>query len=154
MTPGREVEISLSLSLLRSQSCRPNRAGALVHWCGRVAEWQGNRVALQSASSCIHLHPPASACIHLHPPAEWQSGTAESTIIRRDRWVMGETGEAQLWQLQSNHMIKCIGVKMAIRCENCPTVFNTAVNLKVHMTNKSCEIQCNLCDKTLKREGI
>lgn len=50
-------------------------------------------------------------------------------------------------------MTKCIGVKKAIKCENCPTVFNTAGNLKVHMTNKSCEIQCNLCDKTLKREG-
>ena len=46
-------------------------------------------------------------------------------------------------------MTKCIGVKKAIKCENWPTVFNTAVNLKVNMTNKSCEIQCNLCDKTL-----
>ena len=51
-------------------------------------------------------------------------------------------------------MTKCIGVKNAIKLKNCPIVFNTAGNLKVHMTNKICEIQCNLCDKTLKREGI
>ena len=132
VTPGREVEISLSLSLLRSQSCRPNRAGALVHWCTHPplvhcrmalqsgsAEWQSGRVAgwhrrvhppasacrvaewhcrvHQSPPECIHLHPPASTCIHLHPPAEWQSGTAESTIIRRDaRHNCGSFSDPQL----------------------------------------------------------
>ena len=39
------------------------------------------------------------------------------------------------------------------KCENCHTVFNTAGNLNVHMANKSFEIQCNLCDKTLKSAG-
>ena len=51
-------------------------------------------------------------------------------------------------------MTKCVGDKKAIKCENCPAVFNTAGNLKVHMNNKSCEIQCNLCDKTLKSAGF
>ena len=50
-------------------------------------------------------------------------------------------------------MTKCVGDKKEFKCENCPAVFNTASNLKAHITNKSCEIQCNLCDKTLKSAG-
>ena len=49
-------------------------------------------------------------------------------------------------------MIKCVGEKKAFKCENCPATFNKADNLKVHMTNKRCSVQCNLCDKTLKSE--
>ena len=114
---GRQPRLSLSLSLLRSQSCRPNRAGALAHWCihplvHSSAEWQSGRVAPQSASTCIRLqsgrvalqsppestrvHPPASACIHLHPPAstcrvaEWHCGVHHHQA----------RCQAQLWQLQ------------------------------------------------------
>ena len=51
-------------------------------------------------------------------------------------------------------MPKCVGDKNLFKCENCPAVFNTARNLKAHITRKSCdEIQCNLCDKTLKSAG-
>ena len=50
-------------------------------------------------------------------------------------------------------MTKCVGDKKEFKCETCPAVFNTAGNLKAHITNKSCEIQCNLCDKTLTSAG-
>ena len=53
---------------------------------------------------------------------------------------------------RNSHMIKCVGEKKAFKCENCPAAFNRADKLKVHMTNKSCEVQCNLCDKTCKGE--
>ena len=53
---------------------------------------------------------------------------------------------------RNSHMIKCVGEKKAFKCENCPAAFNRADKLKVHMTNKSCEVQCNICDKTCKGE--
>ena len=48
--------------------------------------------------------------------------------------------------------LKCVGEKKAFKCENCPATFNKADNLKVHMTNKRCSVQCNLCEKTLQSE--
>ena len=53
----------------------------------------------------------------------------------------------------TSHVTKCIGEK-SFKCENCPAVFNTEGDLKVHVTNKSCPIKCNLCDKTLKNAGF
>ena len=53
----------------------------------------------------------------------------------------------------NSHMTKCVGDKKESKCENYPAVFNTAGNLKAHITNKSCEIQCNLCDETLTSAG-
>ena len=41
-------------------------------------------------------------------------------------------------------MTKCGSDKTEFKCEKCPAVFTTAGNLKAHITNKSCEIQCNL----------
>ena len=52
----------------------------------------------------------------------------------------------------TSHVTKCIGEK-SFKCENCPAVFNTEWNLKVHVTNKSCPVKCNRCDKTLKNAG-
>ena len=51
---------------------------------------------------------------------------------------------------RSSHITKCVGDKKAIKCESCPAAFNTLASLKVHKTNKRCEIQCSICDKTLK----
>ena len=51
---------------------------------------------------------------------------------------------------RSSHLAKCVGEKKAIKCENCPALFNRTENMKVHMTNKRCEIKCNFCDKRLK----
>ena len=50
---------------------------------------------------------------------------------------------------RNSHTIKCVGEKKAFKCENCPATFNKADNLKVHMANKRCSVQCNLCEKTL-----
>ena len=36
----------------------------------------------------------------------------------------------------TSHLTKCIGEK-SFKCENCPAVFNTEGNFKVHVTNKS-----------------
>ena len=52
----------------------------------------------------------------------------------------------------TSHVTKCIG-ENSFKCENCPAVFTTEGSLKVHVTNKSCPIKCNLCDKTLKNAG-
>ena len=53
----------------------------------------------------------------------------------------------------SSHMKKCVSRERDFKCENCPAVFNTEWNLKVHVTNKSCPVKCNRCDKTLKNGG-
>lgn len=53
---------------------------------------------------------------------------------------------------RNSHTIKCVGEKKAFKCENCPATFNKADNLKVHMANKRCSVQCNLCEKTLQSE--
>ena len=53
----------------------------------------------------------------------------------------------------SSHMKKCVSEERDFKCENCPAVFNTEWNLKVHVTNKSCPVKCNRCDKTLKNAG-
>ena len=50
-------------------------------------------------------------------------------------------------------MKQCVGEK-TYNCENCPALFNREDHLKVHINKKSCSIQCNLCDKTLKSAGF
>ena len=57
-----------------------------------------------------------------------------------------------LYNSRNSHTIKCVGEKKAFKCENCPATFNKADNLKVHMANKRCSVQCNLCEKTLQSE--
>ena len=49
---------------------------------------------------------------------------------------------------RNSHMTKCVSEEF--KCENCPAVFNRADGLKRHLDKNRCEIQCNLCDKTLK----
>ena len=46
-----------------------------------------------------------------------------------------------------SHMIKWVGEQKAFKCDCCYAVFNRASMLKVNITNKSCQVQCNLCDK-------
>ena len=45
-------------------------------------------------------------------------------------------------------MAECVSEEF--KCENWRAVFNRADGLKRHVDKNRCEIQCNLCDKTLK----
>ena len=64
----------------------------------------------------------------------------------------GSCGKKIPYNSTTSHVTKCIGEK-SFKCENCSAVFNTEGNLKVHVTSKSCPVQCNHCDKTLKNAG-
>ena len=49
----------------------------------------------------------------------------------------------------SSHVTKCIGGgENSFKCDNCPAVFKTEGNLRVQVTNKSCPLKCNQCDKS------
>ena len=54
----------------------------------------------------------------------------------------------------TSHVTKCIGDgEKSCKCDDCPAVFKTEGSLRVHVTNKSCPVKCNQCDKTLKNAG-
>ena len=49
----------------------------------------------------------------------------------------------------SSNVTKCIGGgEKSFKCDNCPAVFKTEGNLRVQVTNKSCPLKCNQCDKS------
>ena len=83
-----------------------------------------------------------------------KGGTKLKTHMESHREITCNNCEKKIpYNSRSSHMTKCVSDKKEFKCENCPAVFNTAGNLKAHITNKSCEIQCNLCDKTLTSAG-
>ena len=49
---------------------------------------------------------------------------------------------------RNSHMAKCVNGEF--KCKNCPVVFTRKDYLKEHIDKNRCEIQCNICDKTLK----
>ena len=77
-------------------------------------------------------------------------GTKLRTHMESHREVTCKHCEKRIpYNSRTSHKEKC-GEFGEFKCKNCHVVFTRKHHLKEHIDKNRCEIQCNICDKTLK----
>ena len=77
-------------------------------------------------------------------------GTKLRTHMESHREVTCKHCEKRIpYNSRTSHKEKC-GEFGEFKCKNCHVVFTRKHHLKEHIDKNWCEIQCNICDKTLK----
>ena len=77
-------------------------------------------------------------------------GTKLRTHMEYHREVTCKHCEKRIpYNSRNSHKEKC-GEFGEFKCKNCPVVFTRKHHLKEDIDKNRCEIQCNICDKTLK----